>query len=223
MAGPAAIIPAAAGTVLPGRRRALSVNDLLPRFPVPAAPAAATGGAEAGADKAAPGNIAPGNTASGNTAHFKPAAASGAAFALNGGLDNFVHREYYGLLAAVPALALGSLAVFVLRDRSRAGAAGNAAGDEARTAPALRPEEEWALAGIVLALMADRLEHDPVGSPLLACAASQLVPAARTAGGRGAGPWTGLTERARRAAVEVIRPAALDALHRAMKTAAQGA
>jgi hypothetical protein len=134
-----------------------------------------------------------------------------------------VHREYYGLLAAVPALALGSLAVFVLRDRSRAGAAGDGAGDEARTAQALRPEEEWALAGIVLALMADRIEYDPVGSPLLACAASHLVPAARTADGRGSGPWTGLTERARRAAVEVIRPAALDALHRALETAAQGA
>jgi hypothetical protein len=221
MAGPAAIIPAAAGTVLPGRRRALSVHELLPRFPAgPAAPAAVAGGAEARAHV----GVAPISTAVPNSAaHLNAAAASGAALAFGSGLQNFIQREYYGLLATVPALALGSLAVFALRDRARASTAGDAVGDEANAAPALQPEEEWALAGIVLALMADRIEYDPAACPLLACAAAHLVSAAWTAGGRGAGPWTGLTERARRAAVEVIRPAALDALSRALNSSTPAA
>jgi hypothetical protein len=148
--------------------------------------------------------------------HLNSAAASGAALAFGGGLQTFVHREYYGLLAAVPALALGSLAVFALRDRHHADPAGEALGVEAQPVLPLRPEEEWALAGIVLALMADRIEYDPAACPLLACAAAHLVSTARTAGGRSLGPWTGLTERARRAAIDVIRPAALDALSRAV-------
>jgi hypothetical protein len=135
-----------------------------------------------------------------------------------GGLEDFVHRNYGALFGAIPAVALGSLAVFALRDRAaRTGeraAPGSAALDFAGAAAApwagLRPDEELALAGVVLAVMADRLEHDPAAYPLLAGAAARLV-----AGGPAGALWTGLTERARRAAVEVLRPAALATLVRA--------
>ena len=150
------------------------------------------------------------------------------------GADSFVHRDYAALFASVPAIAIGSIAFFVLKDHlaataSRAIDAGASAGDGkgafgavsgdafaawlAADGQSLRPDEELALAGIVLAAMAERLEHDPAAYPLLACAAARLVPElAGAAGWRG---WTGLTERARRAAVEVLRPTALSALVRA--------
>lgn len=152
-----------------------------------------------------------------------PAAAPSAALhhglGVGGGLEDFIHRDYGALFGAVPAVALGSLAVFALRDRAaRAGegaAPGPASAADAATArdavaarlAGLRPDEELALVGVVLAVMADRLEHDPVAFPLLACAAARLV-----AAGPAGALWTGLTERARRAAVEVLRPAALGAL-----------
>ena len=140
--------------------------------------------------------------------------------------DSFVHRDYAALFASVPAIAIGSIAFFVLKDHLAATAArgtGTAAanadtGDAfeawlAADGSSLRPDEELALAGIVLVAMADRLEHDPAAYPLLACAAARLVPEPEAAGGwRG---WTGLTERARRAAVEVLRPTALSVLARA--------
>jgi hypothetical protein len=138
------------------------------------------------------------------------------------GADSFVHRNYTALFATVPVLAVGSLAVFVLRDRyAAAGAASGEASDEALSSEGLssgaseplRPDEELALAGIILAAMAERLEHDPAAYPLLACAAARLVPELVGAAGRSG--WTGLTERARRAAVEVLRPAALSTLVRA--------
>lgn len=139
------------------------------------------------------------------------------------GADSFVHRNYAALFASVPAIAVGSLALFALRDRSAA-AAGAAAADQAAAsatetgpssaAPLLsRPDEELALVGVILAVMADRLEHDPAAYPLLACAAARLVP--EVVGVTGWGGWTGLTERARRAAVEVLRPTALSTLVRA--------
>ncbi|HEV3171843.1 MAG TPA: hypothetical protein VGZ32_15945 [Actinocrinis sp.] len=129
----------------------------------------------------------------------------------SGRLEDFVHRDYAALFGAIPAIALGSLAVFALRD-SAAGdrAVGAADGSGAATFSSLRPEQELALVGVLLAVMADRLEHDPVAYPLLACAAARLV-AARPVGA----VLTGLTERARRAAVEVLRPAALTTLLRA--------
>jgi hypothetical protein len=135
-------------------------------------------------------------------------------------LEDAIHRDYAALLATVPAIALGSLTVFSLRERAeqnRTGRSGaeRAAADGPNAAatpfPALRPDEELALIGVVLAVMADRLEHDPVAYPLLARAAAGLV-AARPAAGA---VWSGLTERARRAAVEVLRPAALTTLVRA--------
>jgi hypothetical protein len=140
--------------------------------------------------------------------------------------DSFIHRDYAAVFASVPAIAIGSIAFFVLKDHLAATAsrgigadatAGNA-GDAfsawfAADGASLRPEEELALAGIVLVAMAERLEHDPAAYPLLACAAARLVPELASAGGwRG---WTGLTERARRAAVEVLRPTALSVLARA--------
>lgn len=142
------------------------------------------------------------------------------------GADSFVHRNYAALFASVPAFAIGSIAYFVLKDHltataSRGIGASATAGDAtaalgawlAADAPSLRPDEELALAGIVLVAMAERLEHDPAAYPLLACAAARLVPElADAAGWRG---WTGLTERARRAAVDVLRPTALSILVRA--------
>jgi hypothetical protein len=131
------------------------------------------------------------------------------------GADSFVHRNYTALFASVPAIAAGSIAAFVLWDRyaaARSASPGSEAADSESTPP-LRPDEELALAGIVLAAMAERLEHDPAAYPLLACAAACLVP--ELAGAGGWGGWTGLTERARRAAVEVLRPTALSTLVRA--------
>jgi hypothetical protein len=133
------------------------------------------------------------------------------------GADSFVHRNYAALFASVPALAVGSLAVFALRDRysAAAGPTTSAAetGSTSEAPQPLRPDEELALVGVILAVMAERLEHDPAAYPLLACAAARLVPG--LAGATGSSGWTGLTERARRAAVEVLRPTALSTLVRA--------
>ena len=156
------------------------------------------------------------------------------------GLETFVHRDYAELFASVPALAVGSIAAFMLKDRlsgeavpeivepvadpggGRATLAGTL--DEALNSwlgaefSLLRPAEELALVGVMLAAMAEGIERDPLAYPLLACAAARLVPetaptdAADASGRRG---WTGLTERARRAAVEVLRPLALSTLVRA--------
>ncbi|HEU5332090.1 MAG TPA: hypothetical protein VFU73_04990 [Actinocrinis sp.] len=151
-----------------------------------------------------------------------PASASSASSAVlhrglgGAGLEDLVHRDYAALVAAIPAVAIGSLAAFALYDRVARTGEGAASDPETATAgdgalyAGLRHDEELALAGVVLAVMADRLEHDPVAYPLLARAAAGLV-AAGPAGAR----WTGLTERARRAAVEVLRPTALATLVRA--------
>jgi len=129
------------------------------------------------------------------------------------GADSFVHRNYSALFASVPVIAVGTLALLALRDRySATGTASSGATASASRAP-LDPGEELALAGVILAVMAERLEHDPAAYPLLACAAARLVPELVGTGGRSG--WTGLTERARRAAVEVLRPTALSTLVRA--------
>lgn len=167
-------------------------------------------------------------------------------------VDALIHRDYAALIAAVPALAAGSLAAFAARDRADKHARRHAAAEEALGAAALAhaaeagdPEAaadallaglaaafghrattgagcaaaaELALIGVVLAAMAERLEHDPVSYPQLAHAAARLVPAAGVADRAASRPdpgWTGLTERARRAAVDVLRPAALSTLVRA--------
>ncbi|MGH6657844.1 MAG: hypothetical protein ACRDVE_21870 [Actinocrinis sp.] len=160
------------------------------------------------------------------------------------GADSFVHRNYTALFASVPVLAIGSIATFLLKDRlaevraakgaedaGGAGDAGSVGGAGVGAAGAaqnplsalssllgdgglsLRPDEELALVGVTLAMMAERLEHDPVAYPLLAGAAARLVPELAHAAGRQG--WTGLTERARRAAVDVLRPLALTTLVRA--------
>jgi hypothetical protein len=135
-------------------------------------------------------------------------------------VEPFIHRDYAALVAAVPALALGSLAVFAGRDRAARSAARTEFGPlSVGFGPAPRPAgredgaAELALVGVILAAMADRLEHDPAAYPLLACAAAHLVPP-RQGPATGLG-WTGLTERARRAAVDVLRPTALSTLVRA--------
>lgn len=151
-----------------------------------------------------------------------------------------MHRDYAELFALVPAIAVGSIAAFMLKDRlsgeavqepaepaaqpgaGRATLAGTL--DEALNSwlgaefSLLRPDEELALVGVMLAAMAEGIEHDPLAYPSLACAAACLVPEsgqADAAGGSGRRGWTGLTERARRAAVEVLRPLALSTLVRA--------
>jgi hypothetical protein len=136
------------------------------------------------------------------------------------GADAFVHRHYAAVFASVPALAIGSVAAFLVKDRL-SGEAVCAESDGARSGlphgfdlGALRPDEELAIAGVVLAFMAERLEHDPVAYPALACAAAQLV--AQAPGLPARPDWTGLTERARRAAVEVLRPLALATAVRAV-------
>lgn len=114
-------------------------------------------------------------------------------------VESFVHRDYAVLFGAMPAIALGSIATFVQRDRA-------AAARSAAAEPDGGPARDLALAGLVLALIAERLERDPLGYPLLARAAARLVDQA--------GP-PDRAVAARRAAVDVIRPLALSTLVRA--------
>ena len=126
------------------------------------------------------------------------------------GIESLIHRDYAALVAAVPLIAAGAVATFAWRDRGRPGA-------DAEEAPGTEPlpqDLEYALIGVLLAVMAETLEHDPAAYPALAGAASRLVPPEQRPGGGTLG-WTGLTERAGRAAVQVLRPAALSTLVRA--------
>ncbi|HET9170821.1 MAG TPA: hypothetical protein VFN97_15395 [Actinospica sp.] len=127
---------------------------------------------------------------------------------MSNGMESLIHRDYAALVTAVPLIAGAAVATFAWRDRGRT----SAAADEAEIV-ALPQDLEYALIGVLLAVMAERLEHDPAAYPQLAGAASRLLPP----GGRAPGPqgWTGLTERARAAAVEVLRPTALSTLIRA--------
>jgi hypothetical protein len=118
-------------------------------------------------------------------------------------VESFVHRDYAVLFGAMPAIALGSIATFVQRDRTAAGRSKSA---EADGGLARGPARDLALAGVVLALIAERLELDPLGYPLLARAAARLV--------EQAGPLD-RAAAVRRAAVDVIRPLALSTLVRA--------
>jgi|SRR6185312_3796880 len=137
---------------------------------------------------------------------------------MSNGMESLIHRDYAAFVAAVPLIAVGALAGFSLRERG--GLFGAAAAEPAPAVgvapePPLPQDVEYALIGVLLAVMADQLEHDPAAFPALADAASRLVPPTQRAG---AGPlvWTGLTERAGRAAVQVLRPAALSSLVRAL-------
>ena len=129
---------------------------------------------------------------------------------MSNGIESLIHRDYAALVAAVPLFAAGAVASFAWRDRGRAGSDA----DEAPDSEPLPLDLEYALIGVLLAVMAERLEHDPAAYPALAGAASRLVPPGQRPG---AGPlaWTGLTERARCAAVQVLRPTALSTLVRA--------
>jgi hypothetical protein len=136
------------------------------------------------------------------------------------GASTFVHRHFAALFASVPVLTAGSLVGFMLRDHSTAktdGAAADRPTADIAASPGLtarlRPDEELALGGVVLATMVACLERDPAAYPLLAYAAAQLVP--DWPEGTSRDGWTGLTERARRAAADVLRPAALATLVRA--------
>jgi hypothetical protein len=129
---------------------------------------------------------------------------------MSNGIESLIHRDYAALVAAVPLIAAGAVATFAWRDRGQA-AAGP---DEARDAEPLPRDLEYALIGVLLAVMAERLEHDPAAYPALADAASRLVPPGQRVD-PGTPGWTGLTERARRAAVQVLRPTALSTLVRA--------
>ncbi len=130
-------------------------------------------------------------------------------------MESLIHRDYAALVAAVPLIAVGALTAFSVRDRGNR--AESASPDAPALAQPLAQDVEYALIGVLLAVMADQLEHDPAAFPALADAASRLVPPVQREG-EGVGPvvWTGLTERARRAAVQVLRPAALSSLVRAL-------
>jgi hypothetical protein len=139
---------------------------------------------------------------------------------MSNGMESLIHRDYAAFVAAVPLIAVGALTGFSLRDRGGLFGGGpqraaRSAASGAALASPLPQDVEYALIGVLLAVMADQLEHDPAAFPALAGAASRLVPPTQRAG---AGPlaWTGLTERARRAAVQVLRPAALNSLVRAL-------
>lgn len=162
-----------------------------------------------------------------------------------------MHRYYAELFASVPAIAMGSIAALMVKDRlsgeavpaldDLAGLDGfNGLDDPAEPAAAepcaglpnlagtldealnawlgadpsmLRPGEELALIGVLLAAMAEGVQRDPLAYPALSVAAARLVPELVGAAGRRG--WTGLTERACRAASEVLRPLALSTLVRA--------
>lgn len=135
-------------------------------------------------------------------------------------MESLIHRDYAAFVAAVPLIAAGALTAFSLRDRAAAAAAASdrtvpAAQQDAAPGPPLAQDVQYALIGVLLAVMADQLEHDPAAFPALAGAASRLVPPPQRPD---AGPlvWTGMTEQARRAAVQVLRPAALSSLVRAL-------
>jgi len=127
-------------------------------------------------------------------------------------MESLIHRDYAALVAAVPLIAAGAVATFAWRDRGPSAQRPDA--DEPVTA-ALPQDVEYALIGVLLAVMAERLEHDPAAYPTLAGAASRLLPTSGVRGGTGPQGWTGLTERARQAAVQVLRPTALSTLVRA--------
>jgi hypothetical protein len=129
---------------------------------------------------------------------------------MSNGMESLIHRDYAALVTAVPLIAGAAVATFAWRDRGRAAVAE----DEQDPLAALPQDLEYALIGVLLAVMAERLEHDPAAYPLLAGAASRLLPPGRRSG-PGPHGWTGLTERARQAAIEVLRPAALSTLIRA--------
>jgi hypothetical protein len=138
---------------------------------------------------------------------------------MSNAMESLIHRDYADLVAAVPLIAVGAVSGFSWRDRGGARAAGPvgraaSAVDDA-PGPPLAQDVEYALIGVLLAVMADQLEHDPAAFPALAGAASRLVAPTQRAP---AGPTalTGLTERAGRAAVQVLRPAALSSLVRAL-------
>jgi hypothetical protein len=138
---------------------------------------------------------------------------------MGNGIESLIHRDYAALVAAVPLIAAGAVATFAWRDRVLPAAEPRR--PDAASGP-LPQDLEYALIGVLLAVMADQLEHDPAAYPSLADAASRLVPPGLRppAGALG---WTGLTERARRAAVQVLRPAALSTLVRAATYDLQGA
>ena len=129
---------------------------------------------------------------------------------MSNGMESLIHRDYAALVAAVPLIAAGAVATFAWRDRGLTASAA----EEPEPLPPLPQDLEYALIGVLLAVMAERLEHDPAAFPSLAGAASRLVPPGQRSAD-GAHGWTGLTERARRAAVQVLRPTALSTLVRA--------
>ena len=133
---------------------------------------------------------------------------------MSNGMESLIHRDYAALVAAVPLIAAGAVATFAWRDRGLSAQRPDT--DEPVTA-ALPQDVEYALIGVLLAVMAERLEHDPAAYPTLAGAASRLLPTISGVRGGTPGPqgWTGLTERARQAAVQVLRPTALSTLVRA--------
>lgn len=129
---------------------------------------------------------------------------------MSNGMESLIHRDYTALVAAVPLIAAGAVATFGWRDRGLVSAE---AADEADSVLEALPQDlEYALIGVLLAVMAERLEHDPAAYPQLAGAASRLVPPGQRTGPSG---LTGLTERARQAAIQVLRPTALNSLVRA--------
>ena len=130
---------------------------------------------------------------------------------MSNGMESLIHRDYAALVAAVPLIAAGAVATFAWRDRGLSAQRPDT--DEPVTA-ALPQDVEYALIGVLLAVMAERLEHDPAAYPTLAGAASRLIPPGQRLGGGPQG-WTGMTERARQAAIQVLRPTALSTLVRA--------
>lgn len=129
------------------------------------------------------------------------------------GANPFVRRREAEHLATDPDRAAASIAAFLLQDHTSHEAVGAMLAAAAATvrqglaAGALCPNDELALAGVVLAFMAERIEQDPTAYPTLARAVADLVPEPAAPENRDG--WSGPAARARRAAVEVLRPLAL--------------
>jgi MFS family permease len=123
-------------------------------------------------------------------------------------LEAFVRAFHSVFLVALPFGAAGLVLALALPERPFHDPAAPAA------APSAASENETlALAGVLLAVLADRVEHDPAGYPRLARAVAALTPHPPPHDPAPAG-LDGLTLRARHAAATVLRPVALRTLIR---------
>jgi MFS family permease len=132
-------------------------------------------------------------------------------------LEAFVRAFHAVFLVALPFGVACLVLALVLPERPFHDV--TAPATAARVSDAASEPETLALAGVLLAVLADRVEHDPAGYPRLARAVAALTPHDKIKPPHDAA-WDGLTLRARHAATTVLRPVALRTLIRVVLPAA---